>query len=119
FQKDARAIQQPTRKEQRIAARARQLVWEPAGHELLALLREQELIRRYGPEMNVRGRRRRRLVYVFLSVADAPRFSVAANLPKACRHHWGPVVRTGGLLRAVEFLNRHFRLPDCSTDINM
>lgn len=107
------------RKEARIAARARLLVWEPTGHELLALLREQELIRRFGPEMNVRGRRRRRLVYVFLSVEDAPRFKMAANLPKFCRYHWGPVVRTGGLLRAVELLNRHFRLPDCPPEIVM
>jgi excinuclease ABC subunit C len=119
FQKHAKSGLQPTRKEQRIATRARELVWEPTGHELLALLREQELIRRFVPEMNVRGRRRRRLVYVFLSVEDAPRFKAAANLPKSCQHHWGPVVRSGGLLRAVEFLNRHFRLPDCSPEIGM
>jgi excinuclease ABC subunit C len=119
FQKDAQAELQPSRKEQRIAARARHLVWEPAGHELLALLREQELIRRYGPEMNVRGRRRRRLVYVFLSVEDAPRFKIAADLPRTCRHQWGPVVRTGGLLRAVEVLNRYFQLPDCPPETHM
>jgi excinuclease ABC subunit C len=107
------------RKETRVAARARRLVWEPAGHELLALLREQELIRRFAPEMNVRGRRRRRLVYVFLTVEDAPRFQVAAHLPKSCRHHWGPVVRNGQLLRAVEVLNRYFHLPDCSPEIRM
>jgi excinuclease ABC subunit C len=119
FQKDAHAGLQPSRKEARIAARARQLVWESADHELLALLREQELIRRFGPEMNVRGRRRRRLVYVFLSVEDAPRFKVAARLPKSCRHYWGPVVRTGGLMRAVELLNRHFRIPDCPPEVGM
>jgi excinuclease ABC subunit C len=119
FQKNAHAGLQPTRKEERIAVRARRLVWEPAGHELLALLREHELIRRFGPEMNVRGRRRRRLVYVFLSVEEAARFKVAAVLPKSCRRHWGPVVRTGGLLRAVEELNRHFRLPDCPPEVAM
>jgi excinuclease ABC subunit C len=119
FQKDAHASFESARKESRVASRARRLIWEPAGHELLALLREQELIRRFAPEMNVRGRRRRRLVWVFLSVEDAPRFQVAAQLPKSCRHHWGPVVRTGGLLRAIELLNRHFHLPDCPPDIPM
>lgn len=107
------------RKELRVAERARRLVWETTGHELLALLREQELIRRFAPEMNVRGRRRRHLVYVFLSVEEAPRFKVASRLPPACRHYWGPVVRTGGLIRAIEALNRNFQLPDCRPDITM
>lgn len=119
FQKDAHSGIQPTRKEARIAARAQLLVWEPTGHELLALLREQELIRRYGPEMNVRGRRRRRLVYVFLSIEDAPRFKIAADLPKSCRHYWGPVVRMGGLFRSLDLLNRHFKLPDCPPETVM
>ncbi len=107
------------RKEARVASRAQRLVWEPTGHELLAALREHELIRRFMPEMNIRGRRRRRLVYVFLSVEDAPRFQVGSQLPKSCRHHWGPVPRSSQLLRAVEALNRYFRLPDCKPEIRM
>jgi hypothetical protein len=69
------------RKEARIARRARRLLWEPTGHELLALLREQELIRRFMPEMNVRGRRRRSLVFVYVSVEDAPRFRSVRSSP--------------------------------------
>src|SRR5690606_9380088 len=49
----------------------------------------------------------------------APRFKVASQLPKSCRHHWGPAVRTGGLIRAIEALNRNFQLPDCRPDIAM
>ena len=101
------------RKELRIARRAVRLVWEVAGHELLAQLREQELIRRFKPELNVRGRRGRRHAYVVLSADDAPRFRVAAQLPKSSRHHWGPFPHNGRLLRAVELLNRQFKLPDC------
>ncbi len=107
------------RKESNVAVRAKRLTWETTNHELLALLREQELIRRFAPEMNVRGRRRKPLVYVFLSLEAAPRFKVAAQLPKACRHHWGPVARSGYLLRNVETLNRTFLLADCAPDVCM
>lgn len=103
------------RKELRISRRAVRLVWEVAGHELLALLREHELIRRFLPDLNVRGRRRRRLAYIFLSTDDAPRFRVAAQLPKSCRHHWGPFAHNHRLMSSVELLNRQFKLPDCPT----
>jgi excinuclease ABC subunit C len=102
-----------TRKELRIARRAVRLVWEVAGHELLALLREHELIRRFKPDLNVRGRRRRRLAYIVLSTDAAPRFRVVGQLPQSCRHHWGPFPHNGRLLRSVELLNRQFKLPDC------
>ena len=107
------------RKEARVASRAKRLVWETTGHELFALLREHELIRRFAPEMNVRDRRRRRLVYVFLSVEAAPRFAVGAQLPKSCRHHWGPVVKNRQLERAIDALNRQFHLPDCQPHVRM
>jgi excinuclease ABC subunit C len=103
------------RKELRISRRAVRLVWEVAGHELLALLREHELIRRFMPDLNVRGRRRRRLAYIYQSTDEAPRFRIAANLPKSCRHHWGPFGHNGHLIRSVELLNRQFKLPDCPT----
>lgn len=105
------------RKELRISRRAARIVWEVAGHELLALLREHELIRRFAPDLNVRGRRRRRLAYVYLSTEDAPRFRIAAQLPKSCRHHWGPFAHNGHLIRSVELLNRQFKLPDCPSDV--
>jgi excinuclease ABC subunit C len=107
------------RKEARVASRAKRLVWETSGHELLALLRERELIRRFGPEMNISGRRRLRLAYLVLTVEDAPRFTVASQLPKGCRHHWGPVVKSSFLIRVTDTLNRYFKLPDCSPDIRM
>jgi excinuclease ABC subunit C len=102
-------------KELRIARRAKRIVWEVAGHELLALLREHELIRRFAPDLNVRGRRRR-LAYVYLSNEDAPRFRIASQLPQACRHHWGPFSHNGHLIRSVELLNRQFKLPDCPSE---
>ena len=107
------------RKETRVALRARRLVWEPTGNELLALLREQELIRRFAPEMNVRGRRHCQLAYVYLSVEDAPRFRIGVRLPQGCRYRWGPVVHDRRLTRAVDALNHHFLLPDCLTSTRM
>lgn len=104
------------RKELRIARRTTRLVWEVTGHELLALLREHELIHRFAPDLNVHGRRRQRLAYVYLSTDEAPRFRVAAQLPKSCRHHWGPLAHNGHLIRSVELLNRQFKLPDCPSD---
>lgn len=105
------------RKESRIASRAHRLVWQNTDNELLALLREQELIRRFAPEMNVRGRRRRRMVYVYLSTGESPRFCIAAQLPKSCRYHWGPVAQRGRLARLIETLNRYFRLADCAPEV--
>jgi excinuclease ABC subunit C len=107
------------RKESRVGSRAQRLVWEATGHELIALLRERELIRRHMPEMNVRDRRPQRLAYVYLTGDDAPRFEVSARLPKACRHYWGPVVRTRSLVCGADAINRQFRLPDCSPDVVM
>jgi excinuclease ABC subunit C len=101
------------RKELRVASRAERLVWEVVGHELLALLRELELIRRFQPELNVRGRNRRRRVYLYLSAEEAPRFRVGGQLPRACRNHWGPLTGKGHLVRVADWLNRHFRLVDC------
>jgi excinuclease ABC subunit C len=118
FERHSRREDGP-RKELRIARRAVQLVWEVAGHELLALLREHELIRRFAPDLNVRGRRRRRLAYLYLSTEEAPRFRIAGKLPKSCRHHWGPFAQNRHLIRSVELLNRHFKLPDCPSDTSV
>jgi excinuclease ABC subunit C len=107
------------RKELRISRRAIKLVWEVAGHELVALLREHELIRRFKPDLNVRGRRRRRLAYIVLSTEDAPRFRVSSQLPKSCRHHWGPFAHNGRFNRSVELLNRQFKLPDCPSQTSV
>jgi excinuclease ABC subunit C len=118
FERPPHRADQP-RKELRISRRAVRLVWEVAGHELLALLREHELIRRFKPDLNVRGRRRRRLAYIVISTDAAPRFRVAGELPKSCRHRWGPFPHNGRLLRSVELLNRHFKLPDCPSHTPM
>ncbi len=74
------------RKEQAIAAHARTVVWEVAGHELAAQLRELELIRRHQPRFNVKGRQPiRPLGFIYLSREDAPRFRIARRVPRGVR----------------------------------
>jgi excinuclease ABC subunit C len=108
------------RKEQCIAAHAARLVWEVAGHEFPARLRELELIRRHQPRFNVKGRQPERpLGFIYLSREDAPRFRVARRVPKAVRYCWGPLAISWRIREAVELVNRLFKLPDCPASISM
>jgi excinuclease ABC subunit C len=108
------------RKEQCIAAHAAQLVWEVAGHEFVARLRELELIRRHQPRFNVKGRQPERpLGFIYLSREDAPRFRVARRVPKAVRYSWGPLAISWRIREAVDLVNRLFKLPDCPSSVLM
>ncbi len=102
-------------KQYRIAQHAKRLVWETAGHELTAQLRELELIRRWRPRFNAVGRpRRQRLGYIYLTVTDAPQFRVGPLPARYCQHFWGPVPLGWRTRDAVERLNLVFRLRTCS-----
>lgn len=98
----------------RIAEHARRLTWEPVPHEFLALLRELELIRRWQPRFNVRGRRQRHhAAYICLGQSPAPRAYLADRPPKADSMLMGPV-RVGRRFRdAVRLVNDWFQLRDC------
>lgn len=108
------------RKERAVAAHASTLVWEVVGHEFAAHLRELELIRRFQPRLNVRGRwPTRPLGYIYLSQEDAPRLRVARRVPKAARYWWGPLGLGWRIREAVEVVNRLFKLCDCSSSVAM
>ena len=108
------------RKEHCVAAHARRLVWEVVGHELVAQLRELELIRRHQPRFNVRGREPERpLGYIYLSREDAPRCRVGRRVPKAVRYSWGPLRINWRIRDAVEIVNRLFKLCDCPPSVPM
>lgn len=109
------------RKERRVAGHAARLVWDVVGHELLAKVRELELIRHHQPEYNVQGRSLpRESLYILLTKGDAPRFRVAPDKSAATKHAWGPLPRNRRLRDAVDRLNIAFRLRDCkqATAIN-
>jgi len=101
-------------KQYKIARAARRLVWESVGHEFCAWLRELELIRRFQPKFNSKGRPLRiRSGYIYLTVGDAPHFRVAGAPPKGCRWSIGPVPWTKRTSGCLDRLNYQFRLRDC------
>ena len=105
-------------KEGRIAKHARQVVWEPVDHEFTAQLRELELIRRWRPRFNRRGRlESERCGYICLTTDEAPRFHAARRPPRGARRSWGPVRTSRTLLAAIDRLNHVFQLRDCSRDV--
>ena len=105
-------------KEQRIAKHARQVIWETGVHEFSVQLRELELIRRWQPRFNRRGRLESdRCGYICLTTDEAPHFHVARQPPRGARRSWGPVRISRTLLAAIERLNHVFQLRDCSRDV--
>src|SRR5690606_4455504 len=107
-------------KETRLGRLAAAILWQPAEHELIARLRERELIGRYRPRCNVQGHpTRMKLGFVILHDQQAPSFSLQAKIPARTSGLWGPVPLTRFMRRAVEELNHHFLLRDCPRETPM
>jgi excinuclease ABC subunit C len=94
---------------------ARSIVWEPQPSEFAALLREQYLIRTWQPTLNVVGMpNRRQSAYMCLGRGPAEQLYISRQFDPAASSCQGPFSGSGQLQRAVEILNRHFKLRDCS-----
>jgi excinuclease ABC subunit C len=103
-----------------IIEHAEQIIWEPAPHELVALVRELELIRRWRPEFNVRGQPGRfRRVYVCLGRGPAPYAYVAPQPNERAQQSFGPVPSKRRLGDALRQVNKWFRLRDCTDRVAM
>lgn len=101
-------------KMERIRRSASRIVWQPVGHELLALLREQELIHRWRPEFNSMGQPHRRLpAFVVISDTAAPHASVTRRLSGRALRVYGPITGAADLRESVAALNHVFQLRDC------
>ena len=101
-------------KVRRIVEEAKGLVWERAGHELTALLRELELIRRWRPRLNVRGNpARTRRAYVCIGRGPAAHAYLSVKPSAATRQTFGPVPAGRQYRRSVRRLNDCFGLRDC------
>jgi excinuclease ABC subunit C len=99
----------------RIVDLARSIVWEVQPSEFAALLREQSLIRRWQPTLNVVGMpHRRQPAFLCLGRGPAEQFYIARQFDPSASACHGPFFGTGQLQRAIEILNRHFLLRDCS-----
>lgn len=98
----------------RIIENARAIQWETQPSEFAALVREQQLIRKFTPRWNVQGvPKRQRPVYLCLGKNPAY-FFLAAIPPADCIGVEGPFHGAGRMRQAVDSLNKVFRLRDCS-----
>ncbi|WP_417737071.1 GIY-YIG nuclease family protein [Rosistilla oblonga] len=100
----------------RIIQAAQTVLWETQPSEFAALLREQQLIRRWTPRWNVQEiPKRQRPVYLCLGGAPAPYFFLDAMPPADVVASEGPFRGAGKMQRAVDALNNFYRLRDCSS----
>jgi excinuclease ABC subunit C len=107
-------------KEHRIGKHAAEIHWEVVGHEFPAQLRELELIQRFAPDFNVKGRRRSREAgYLFVTGGDAPQFKFSARAPANAKQVWGPLPNLPALQTGAERLNLLFKLRDCPSHVPM
>lgn len=98
----------------RIRQHSQQLVWEPVTHELLALIREQELIHRWRPDFNSQGQpTRTQPAFLCISGGAAPNAFLARRISKRTSLTFGPISGTNRLRQAIISLNQVFRLRDC------
>ncbi len=99
----------------RVISTARAIQWESQPSEFAALLREQQLIRRFRPRWNVQGMpNRQRPVYLCLGRAPAVYFFTATTPPKDLVSCEGPFYGAARMKCAVDSLNQFFKLRDCS-----
>jgi excinuclease ABC subunit C len=99
----------------RIVDSARTIVWETGNSEFAALLREQQLIRRWQPRWNVQGLpKRQRPQYLCVGRAPAPSIFLSRLPPRDCLACEGPFFGAERMRRAVDVLNKFFRLRDCN-----
>ncbi|WP_437203747.1 UvrB/UvrC motif-containing protein [Planctomicrobium sp. SH664] len=108
------------KKEARIGRHAKTLFWQPAAHELIAWLRERELIRQFRPNFNVQGHpTRMKLGYIVLPQQTAPSFQLAPKIPRSHAGLWGPMPLTRWTRQGIVELNFHFGLRDCPRETPM
>ena len=101
-------------KAQRIRRLCDLICWEPISHELLALIREQELINRWRPEFNSMGQpTRMQPAYLCVGGSPAPNIRLARRLKGNFLHAFGPITGTKKLRGTIETLNHVFNLRDC------
>ncbi len=102
------------KKAQRIRHHSHYLVWEPISSELLALIREQELIHRWRPDFNSQGQPTRTQP-AFLTIGGSPAANVRLARKPSSRggKAYGPISGVGRLSEAIVRLNQTFQLRDC------
>ncbi len=99
----------------RIVQSTSAIVWEEQPSEFAALLREQLLIRTFQPRFNVQGMPRRQLpIYICIGRPPAEQFYTSRRFDSKASVCIGPLTGATRATRAVEVLNRLYRLRDCA-----
>lgn len=109
----------PVRKQKAgaILRETRRIVWERQPSEFAALLRELHLIRTWRPRWNVKDQPKAQLpVYVAVGRAPATYLFVTSTPPKDSIA-FGPFQSRGRVHTAVEVLNQHYGLRDCTGNV--
>ena len=102
------------KKAERIRQHSESLVWEPMSDELLALIREQELINRWRPEFNTQGQpTKRQPAFICISNGPAANAFFTRRITSKANLAFGPIAGTGRLRASVESINQVFKLRDC------
>ena len=102
------------KKAERIRQHSKTLVWEPVSDELLALIREQELIYRWRPEFNTQGQpTKRQPAFICFGGGPVSNAFFTRRISDKATHVFGPIAGTGRLRAAVESINQSFHLRDC------
>ena len=102
------------KKMERIRDQSKFLIWEPISDELLALLREQELIFRWTPEYNAQGQPNRRLpAFLCISKSPAPNLFSTTRLTARVSKLLGQSLGLGGFPKQPPVLTTCSKLRDC------
>lgn len=104
----------------RIIRHTHSMMWEPAGTEFAALLRELHLIQTRRPAWNVKDMpKRMRANYVCIGRPQAPGVFVTNRPANHVTNAFGPLRGSRRVKAAVEALNRHCQLRDCMNTVPM
>ena len=98
----------------RLIRQSKRVVWEPISHELLALIREQELITRWTPTFNRQGQPlKRQPAFLCISNGGAPHVYATSRISQRVASWYGPIHGSGKASAAALSLNYAFALRDC------
>lgn len=100
----------------RIVQSTNAIVWETQPSEFAALVREQFLIRQFQPRFNVQGiPRRQQPIFICLGKQPAEQFYTSKQRDPDALVSLGPLTGASRANRAVEVLNRIYKLRDCGS----
>ncbi len=109
----------PEDKGARILHAATDIEWDYAPSEFAAMLGELRQIRRFRPVFNVRMNRNRRVGFIKISAAPAPKIYIGSSPGPEGTRHYGPFTSVAQLKAGVRVLNDLLGLRDCSIKMPM